>query len=482
MVCIRRRRVDFDAWGESMSRECARVIAVIGAGCSGAMTLVHLLENLPDEPVRILLIDPEPTLGRGVAYARRHYPYLVNAPAATMSIRSQDPLDFVRFLQEADATASVADFPTREQFGDYVEARASRAIEFARSRSSVDRIYQAAIRLDRWPDQDGWKITLANGEFHHADTVVLALGNPAPTPLSHLATGTTCDGISDPWNVDHLAPDARSILVVGTGLTMVDAVCALLAASPDRQIHALSRHGLMPLNQTDTRPAGLDDGRLAEVLKDCISLRRLVREVIRAGRRMNLAGGDWRRVIISVRQQASSIWGRFSVDDRRRFLRHVRPYWDIHRHRFPAPVWSTVQTLLASGQLTLHAGRLECIERAEGRFQARWRTRVSGETTEVTVDRVFNCTGPDYHIARSKSPLWRHLLRESLISPDALHLGLQTGALGEVLNPEGAAVPNLYYVGPLRRAQCWEATAVAELRVHAEALARHLARPDVGRQ
>jgi uncharacterized NAD(P)/FAD-binding protein YdhS len=458
-----------------MSGSAERTVAIIGTGCSGAMTAIHFLEHLQGPRVRLLLIDPNTDVGRGVAYAKRAFPYLVNAPASTMSIRSQDSLDFVRYLQEQDPIASVEDFPTRERFGDYVQTRLLAAIEAARDRCTVERISRAVVSLARHSSANGWQLVLDDSSVLAAGEIVLALGNPTPAPVQTLGAEIDCDGIQDPWQATELDTDARTILVLGTGLTMVDTVCALLAASPTLRIHALSRRGLLPLNQTDTRPASFDDARLATVLQDSGSLRELLREVVQAGRRANAAGGDWRRVIISVRQQAGALWGRLSLPDRRRFLRHVRPYWDIHRHRFPAPVWNTVQTLISSGRLTLHAGRLTRLEKVDGGFAAQWRTRATAELRELIVDHVINCTGPDYQIARSPDPLWRHLLREGMIVPDALHLGLHTSALGEVIDTHGQTVPGLYYVGPMRRAMCWESTAVAELRVQAESLARQLA-------
>jgi uncharacterized NAD(P)/FAD-binding protein YdhS len=134
-----------------------------------------------------------------------------------------------------------------------------------------------------------------------------------------------------------------------------------------------------------------------------------------------------------------------------------------------------VQTLISSGRLTLHAGRLTRLEKVDSGFAAQWRKKATAELRALTVDRVINCTGPDYQIARSPDPLWRHLLREGMIVPDALHLGLHTSALGEVIDTHGQTVPGLYYVGPMRRPMCWESTAVAELRVQAESLARQLA-------
>jgi uncharacterized NAD(P)/FAD-binding protein YdhS len=65
--------------------------------------------------------------------------------------------------------------------------------------------------------------------------------------------------------------------------------------------------------------------------------------------------------------------------------------------------------------------------------------------------------------------LWRRL-------PDsALDLGLRTADYGACIDAQGASSRSLYYLGPMLRADHWEATAATELRNHAERLAMHLA-------
>jgi uncharacterized NAD(P)/FAD-binding protein YdhS len=93
---------------------------------------------------------------------------------------------------------------------------------------------------------------------------------------------------------------------------------------------------------------------------------------------------------------------------------------------------------------------------------------------------VINCTEPDYAITRSAQPLWRDLLQCGLCVADELGLGVRTGPAGAVIDTEGWPGPHLFYVGPMLRADVWEATAVGELRVHAEQLAATLSSPRAG--
>jgi uncharacterized NAD(P)/FAD-binding protein YdhS len=186
-------------------------------------------------------------------------------------------------------------------------------------------------------------------------------------------------------------------------------------------------------------------------------------------------GGDWRETLTLVRQMTPELWQKLGPRERQRFLRHVRSYWDVHRHRLPGETWSALHQLRRSGALRVHAGRILDLEPAGRAVRVTCRPR--GKTTAVTflVDRVVNCTGPDYGVRRSRDPLMRSLIAQGLAVPDPLKLGLLTGEFGALVNASGRAARNLYYIGPMLRAKSWESTAVPELRVHAEALARHLA-------
>ena len=108
-----------------------------------------------------------------------------------------------------------------------------------------------------------------------------------------------------------------------------------------------------------------------------------------------------------------------------------------------------------------------------------WRPRGRTEIQTMLVDRVINCTGADYNPLRSRDRLMRSLLGQGLAVPDSLRLGLRTGAHGAVIDSRNRLASNLYYIGPMLRADHWECTAAQELRGHAERLAHHLAAPAV---
>jgi uncharacterized NAD(P)/FAD-binding protein YdhS len=109
-----------------------------------------------------------------------------------------------------------------------------------------------------------------------------------------------------------------------------------------------------------------------------------------------------------------------------------------------------------------------------------WKARGTDTPQTLIVDRVVNCTGPNYNIRSLREPLFRSLLYQGLVTCDPLNLGLRTGSYGALIDQQGRTANNLFYVGPMLRADHWEATAAHELRGHAERLASYLSAP-VGR-
>jgi uncharacterized NAD(P)/FAD-binding protein YdhS len=198
----------------------------------------------------------------------------------------------------------------------------------------------------------------------------------------------------------------------------------------------------------------------------------LIREL---AREVQSGGGDWREVITFVRQLAPTLWPRLPVAEQRRFLRHLQTLWDVHRHRMPQQMGVRLATLRRQGRLHVNAGRIESAVPAGGRLRVAWRPRGSATAQVLTADLVVNATGPDFAIKRGAVPLLSSLRAAGLVSEDALDLGLRTARFGACVGAEGHVTGNLYYLGPMLRADHWEATAATELRDHAELLAAHLA-------
>ena len=305
---------------------------------------------------------------------------------------------------------------------------------------------------------------------------MLATGNPPPASIRAAQSVVGHPRyIGNPWVHDLQFAREEKVLLIGTGLTAADVISA---ASADERttpsLHALSRHGLVPPRQTPFRPdAFRGDGNA--LLAAATSLRGLTHSVRLLASEAEDCGGDWREAITFVRHMAPTIWRRLPERDRLRFLRHLRAHWDAHRHRLPAEVLRRMDALKGQERLHVHAGRIEEIKPHGDRLEVRWRPRGVGGSCTHVFDRVVNCTGPDYAIANSGEGALAQ--SRAMQARSARFAGSRASYRSERRRRRCGRWPgpHLFYVGPMLRADHWEATAVGELRVHAQRVATLLA-------
>lgn len=462
-----------------------RTIVIVGAGFSGAVVAINLLRSsnwrsTPSQssqsrqPLRIVLVERVENVARGAAYADRDYPYLLNVPAGRMSLNSRDPLEFLKYAQQRIASATEDDFLPRALYGEYLSASLDDSEQSAPLHVTLHRVRGEVCDIVH--TEDSYRVELHDGTSFVADDVVLALGNPRPGKLPGTdALAGSPRYVTDPWSAPAAFKPNETVLVVGTGLSMADTVIAGSdATNHNVTFHAISRHGLVPPSQTAFRHAGCADESVALLRAASSSARRLFRAVRHLTTEVEARGGDWREAITCVRNIAPTLWQRLPIRERQRFLRHARPYWEIHRHRLPQDTLAKLMQLRRDNRFHIHAGRLTSFALVGEKIRVTWRPRGKEEPQTFLVDRVVNCTGADYNPTRSRDPLMRSLLSQGLVSSDALGLGLRTGFNCALIDSRNRISPNLYYIGPMLRADHWECTAAQELRVHAERLAQHL--------
>jgi uncharacterized NAD(P)/FAD-binding protein YdhS len=471
-----------------------RTIVIVGAGFSGTLVAANLLRSQHWAATRIVLIERSTSVARGKAYADRDYPYLLNVPAGRMSADPSSPLDFLSFAQHRIPDATAEDFLPRSLYGQYLEATLLDAevsapphVQFERLRGEVCAIekigdgstYRVRLSDAHTPDMSATAATTADGRTLYADDVVLALGNPPPTSLP--GTEDLQHYVPDPWAQPLKFSPGETVLLIGNGLTMVDVATAAAASSNEQAvIHSISRHGLVPPSQTQFSHAACKGDSAAILRAASFSALTLLRSVRELAEETERNGGDWREAVTFIRNIAPALWQRLPAREKRRLLRHVRPYWDVHRHRLPSETLAKLKRLQHRQKLHVHAGRLLNFEAVGSQVRVTWRARGADELQTMLVDRVVNCTGPNYNVRRSRDPLMCSLLAQGLAVSDPHDLGIRTSSYGALVDADGRAATNLFYVGPMLRADHWEATAAHELRGHAERLASYLSAP-VGR-
>jgi uncharacterized NAD(P)/FAD-binding protein YdhS len=453
--------------GNCGDRSGRLTVAIIGGGFSGSMLAVELLRRAAGN-VSVVLIERRPVPGRGVAYGTQFEGHLLNVRAKNMSAYADVPDHLVRWAQHHySSSVKPDDFLPRPIYGQYISAQLRNAIS---SHPSAFRCIQDdAVSIN--PIAGGIKICLANGQSIFVDKVVLAVGNFPPADLQIPGkTVASSRYVANPWSANALEPAANdnSVLLIGCGLTSVDVTVELRARGFEGTIHMLSRRGLLPQRHAAVPFPPFPTENTPRTVRGLLRLIRL--QVKKAEAR----GSNWRAVIDSLRPVTQQIWLSLPVAEQRRFLRHLRSYWDVHRHRIAERISDQLTLQLRSGQIQTHAGRiLEYREHASG-VEVTYRERKGGQLKKMLVDRVVNCTGPEGDYRRISSPLFSGLMEDGLARPEPLSLGLDVTDDGALLDSQGAASNFLYALGPLRKGKLWESVAVPELRVQVAELANLL--------
>ena len=449
-------------------------IAIVGGGLSGALVATHLLRSAT-QPITLHLIEPRPALGRGIAYSTDYHCHLLNVPAGKMSAFPDEPDDFWRWIvTKKDPRVQLDTFVARQVYGEYIHAVLEQSVAGASERVQFKPRTDEAIAVE--PHSQGGTIFLKSGETIRADKIVLALGNfpPKDPPVDDSRFYQSRRYISYPWSDRALKGlnSSDAVLLIGSGLTMIDLAVALKEQGHTGRIYGVSRRGQFPHSHkfTSAYPAFLTPQTASK------SLRGLFHQVRAEVKSAIAQGEDWRSVIDSLRPITQQLWQQMSPGDRQRFLRHVRPYWEVHRHRVSPDVAEAVGRMQNVGQLVMVAGRVHAYEEDAEGVKVWVIPRGTEDRKGFEVKRVINCTGSECDYRKFQHPLIVNLRSQNLLRPDPLALGLDVAENGAIRNSEGVASELFYTLGSPRKGILWETTAVREIRQQAVELSQELLR------
>jgi uncharacterized NAD(P)/FAD-binding protein YdhS len=455
-----------------------RTVVVAGAGFSGVVTAAQLLRRGAGGPLRVVLVNRSGTMARGVAYGTNSPAHVLNVPAGRMGASPDEPDGFLNFARAHDPRVTAADFVPRHLYGDYLEHFLGESERAAAPGATLERAVDEVTKVEPVADGSSARVTGASGLDCIADRVVLALGNYPPED-PRVADGGFYDSaryIRDPWarRASDAVDRSRPVLLIGSGLTMLDIALELVYRGVSVPMFAVSRHGLLPQPHRPVaaaaphhRPPGIQTGPATAK-----AYLRAVRDQVR---RLSAEGGDWRTVLDSLRPLTPALWHELGLEERARFLRHVRPFWEVHRHRAAPAAAAAFRQLIDTGRLRVRAARVLAYEAVGDVVRVAIRPRGATTLEQLEVGTVINCTGPSSDVRTLRDPLIDFLRSRGMVRPDPLGLGIDTADDGALLDARGVASRVIYYVGPLLKASHWESTAVPELRVHASRLAATVA-------
>ena len=458
-----------------MPRTPPERIAIVGGGFSGIMTAVNLA-RLSKHPLRVTLINQRCPMGRGTAYGMKRPEHLLNVAARNMSALGDEPDHFLQWLRTRSEYDTLPEIELRERFiprmvyGDYLRSLMQHHLQSAGAMTPVKTEFVSGEALDIEAAGPAATIRLADGKTVEADRVVLATGNepPAALPGAETLTGHPA-WVANPWQPweQRLPAQGGSVIVLGTGLTTVDAIITLRTLGWMGSIHAISRHGWFPhahfrgIEYPDFPPPGVDlatlglEGLVALVQQHCAALHE---------RNANPA-----IIVDKLRPHTQRIWTHFTREERLTFARKHAARWNIFRHRIAPEIHAQVTGSQLTGQLQIHAAGVERVEASGGQVLVHF-----GQGKSLAGDLVINATGPATRLTASRSVLLQNLLRRGLVVPDDTDLGVRIDPDHTVFTAQGERSGFLLALGPLLRGTFWETVAVPELRVQARRVAETL--------
>ncbi len=458
-------------------------VVVIGGGFSGTMAAAQLLRQADQaqRSVHVCLVERQGAIGEGLAYSTTNLNHLLNVPAGRMSAWADRPDDFMNWASRRYGAIAPSDFLPRKWYGEYVRES---LIETSRTVGDNVRLtiaFDEVRRLFRHPD-GGWMVSLGGNAAIPAAVAVLAIGHRPPSDVvGPYWTGPRTRLISDPWKLfsDNAIQPHDSVVVLGSGLTAVDIILSLCQQRRQAPITLISRRGLVPQSHLKNAVPPVDlETLVAELTHStsgiqirtlCSRLRKLIKEKAEQGI-------DWRGVVDGLRPHTQALWKALTRFEQERFLKRLRPYWEIHRHRMAWQVAERFSQLRADGQIEIIAGNVVAAQAQEEEVRMLIRKRGHDRSTELHTRWVINCTGPTASNFAEANPVIGSLLVHDWVQPDELSLGLKTDDDGCAIDASGHILEDLIVVGTLRKPASWESTAVPELRSQAETAAKHILR------
>ncbi len=429
-------------------------VAIVGGGASSVLLATQIVRR---SDLRIALIERGPQPALGVAYSTRCRGHLLNVRASDMSALADEPDHFVQWLARDGGGLGRNDFAPRADYGRYLQDLLADSLRRSEGRLRLVSGDVTALR----EQAEGVEVQVDGSPVLPARAAVLATGHRPPSSDSGAYRG-------NPWRedvVDELAPDA-AILLIGTSLTMIDLLISLIERGHTGPIVALSRRGLVPHSHPPA-PIPSPDVDTKDLFAGALSQRT-------ARFRSKVRGGlVWAGLMQVLRPANNQLWHGLDLDQRRRFLRHLRPWWDIHRHRVAPQVGRIIEAARARGQLSIVAARIT-IDRATDRaVEVTIVRRGSTAAERRTFDRVIDCRGPRNEVDE-RLPLHAQLVKAGLMRRDPLDQGLDVGDNDTLIGRDGSPSRRLFVLGPPTRGRYTEIVAIPDIRLQAARMAENL--------
>lgn len=451
-----------------------QTVVVVGGGFTGAAVALHLARaNGGSRPRRIVVFEPRQNPGAGLAYGTSEPTHRINVPAIKMSLYPDDPEGFQRYVEQRDIAGSDPEsldaagqaFLRRSVFGAYVAEELAPHLASGAIVHRREKVFSVRRQGPRW---------LVEGEAGDpvlADAVVLAVSHPEPSLPRALQglrghPGLIVEG-ARAASLDAIGAEDR-VLVIGNGLTAADVIATLDRRGHTGPIIAISRRGLRSKGHPAAPQEAFGDF-LSPASTSAAQLVKRVRATVREAAAMGLS---WHAVLDAVRQQGQQVWRALPVAERRRIVRHMRPYWDVHRFRIAPQVEKVLDRAVAAGRLRILAASLQAARAGPDGIYVTLRRKGGAEPGETVVDSVVVTTGPAHGAILESQAFLRGLREEGHLKPCETGLGIACDELSRAIDVAGRPADNLFIAGPLARGTFGELMGLPQVSDHAFAVAQ----------
>jgi uncharacterized NAD(P)/FAD-binding protein YdhS len=455
-------------------------IGIVGAGFSGTMTAVHLIDKAT-EPFEIILINERESFNKGIAYNPYSKKHLLNVQAGKMSAYSEKPDHFLDWalqqdaIKEKDRDLAANSFLPRKLYGDYLCEIWEEAKKTAASKNITITVIHSFV-VDLEVLENSVSLLLDNTMELNIDQCVIATGNQIPRNprILNLDFYNSENYFQNPWKIESVKNTTKKlpVLIIGNGLTMVDTVFGLLEQDFKGAIYSISPNGF---NILPHRAHGLKYSKLAEELNEDLSLFELLKLVNKHIKLVRKNGVSAEAVIDSLRPHTQKIWKSLSAQEKQFFMSRLRHLWGVARHRIPMHSHDKIQQLRIDGKLHINSGKIINFEEKEDFIAVEYFDKKEGIIRTIQVSRIINCTGPETDLMNVETNFLKNCLIKGILTQDSLKLGITASTeTFQIINSEGKLQPNLFTIGSNLKGELWESTAVNELRAQAEKLAEKL--------
>ncbi len=447
-------------------------IAIVGGGASGILLLFHLA-RISSNPIKIVLFNKGYSLAEGAAYSTADKSHLLNVRAGRMSAYADEPSHFVDWLKNQEECLAIKEdenlndaFIPRYLYGRYLKENMQRVLANLKDGFEIQIIEDQVIAIEK---NDAFNIRTANGLLIQSEKTVICTGIETPHGLPGIKNVPDDPRIIiNPWNSKVQVPsENKNVLVIGTGLTMVDTVLSLLNAGFKGKIVALSKHGQLPMAHPEFKQTAKPSEHFCAP-EDLSSLFTIIKKRIK----QHPDPQSWAEPVLEdIRPYTQQLWFNYSKEEKQRFLRHLQHLWSKLRHRIPFQISLQLAKAIEENKLELAAGKLVRLTCNQTSINVCYVERKTGKEKSENVIQIYNCTGPVLDVEKSMNPVIQSLFTNGLIRNSDAKLGPDALPDGRLINRAGNVQDDLFLLGPPMRGSIWEAVAVPEIRTGAKEIA-----------